>query len=207
MVLQDIVETVAQLRSIVPLPAGHARDKVLGALDHHCRAIIERCPFVVIASGTATGALDISPKGDAPGFVAVLDDRTIAIPDRPGNRRADTFTNVLSQPDVAILFVVPGRAETLRVNGRAVVCADERLRRSLAVAGKLPQLVLVVHVDEVFVHCGKCMLRSRLWQPQTWPPAAELPSHARCLADHARTGVDVAELERQLRENYGSNLY
>src|SRR5258705_2818538 len=125
--------------------------------------------------------MDVSPKGDPPGFVQVLDDETLAIPDRPGNRRADTFSNVLQNPGVGLIFLIPGKLETLRVNGRARIVRDMALRERMAVQGKVPQIALVVTVEEAFIHCGKCMIRSQLWQPESWPDGDALPSQAECL--------------------------
>ena len=119
-------------------------------------------------SSDAKGRFDLSPKGDLPGFVQVLDDRTLAIPERPGNRRADTFRNVLQNPRVGLIFIVPGKGETLRVSGTARVVRDTWLRERMAVDGRLPELALVVTVEEALIHCTKCMVRSLMWQPDTW---------------------------------------
>lgn len=202
----DIVSSEAELRRILGMPARRAVDKVLHALDATCRTLIARSPFVLIASGEADG-MDVSPKGDPPGFVHVLDERTLAIPDRPGNRRGDTFRNVLANPRVGLLFLVPGRAETLRINGRATIVRDRALRDELQIAGKPPALVLVVSVDEAFVHCGRCVLRSGLWDQARWPAVADLPTHAQCLLDHARPGETLDELEASVRRNYSDELY
>src|SRR5437588_4063322 len=140
----DIVRSEAELRAVVGEPARRALDKQIHALDEHCRSIIARAPFVLIASSDREGRMDVSPKGDPMGFVQVLDDVTLAIPDRPGNRRADTFRNVLQNPRVGLLFMVPGRNETLRINGRAVIAGDAALLASMAVNGKVPLLALVV---------------------------------------------------------------
>lgn len=202
-----MISTEAGLREILGEPARRALDKQIDRLDEHCRAIIARSPFVVVSSADAVGRPDASPKGDAPGFVLVLDERTLAIPDRPGNRRADTFRNVLQNPRVGLLFLVPGRVETLRVNGRAHITREAGLRERMSVQGKVPELALVVTVEEAFVHCGKCMLRSRLWQPASWPEVSGLPSHARCLVDQAKPAQSLAEVEASVRESYTRGLY
>jgi len=203
----DVVSTEAELRAIVGAPARRALDKQIERLDEHCRAIIARAPFVLIASSDGEGRLDVSPKGDPAGFVQVLDERTLAIPDRPGNRRADTFANALQNPRVGLLFLVPGRLETLRVNGRARIVRDAPLRERMAVSGRAPELALVVAVEEAFVHCGKCMLRSRLWDSASWRADAHLPSHARCLLDQAKSSQTLEQLESSVAEGYRTRLY
>ena len=202
-----MISSEAELRAVLGEPMQRALDKQLDRLDEHCRSIIARSPFVVISSADAQGRPDASPKGDAAGFVIVLDERTLAIPDRPGNRRADTFRNVLANPRVGVLFLVPGRLETLRVNGRARISTDALLRERMAVRGKAPHLALLVEVEEAFVHCGKCMLRSRLWEPASWPQVADLPSHARCLLDQAKPAQSLDEVEASVRASYKSQLY
>ena len=196
-----------QLRAVTGSPAPRALGKEIKSLDVHCRAIISKSPFVLISSCDAGGRMDVSPKGDPPGFVQVLDESTLAIPDRPGNRRADTFRNVLQNPRVGLLFLVPGRSETLRVNGRAVIVRDPDLRERMTVNGKRPELALVVSAEEVFVHCGKCMLRSRLWARDAWPDVTGLPSHARCLVDHAGLAQPLEAIEASVRESYENRLY
>src|SRR6185436_65129 len=188
------------LRAVTGWPAPRALDKENATLDVHCRAIIAASPFVLISSCDAEGRMDVSPKGDPPGFVQVLDASALAIPDRPGNRRADTYRNVLQNPRVGLLFLVPGRNETLRVNGRALIVRDAALRERMAVNGKAPSLALVVSAEEIFVHCGKCMLRARLWDREVRPDLTQLPSHARCLIDHAKVAQPLAELEASVAE-------
>jgi PPOX class probable FMN-dependent enzyme len=202
-----MITNEAELRAILGNPAQRALDKQIDRLDEHCRSIIARSPFVVISSADADGRPDASPKGDQPGFVFVLDEHTLAIPDRPGNRRADTFRNVLANPRVGLLFLVPGRNETLRVNGRASIVRDAALLARMAVQAKVPRLALRVAVEEAFVHCGKCMLRSRLWEPASWPQVSDLPSHARCLLDQAKPAQSLDEVEASVRESYTNGLY
>ena len=151
--------------------------------------------------------MDVSPKGDPAGFVHVLDDHTLAIPDRPGNRRADTFTNVLQNRGVGLIFLIPGKLETLRVNGRARIVRDQVLRERLAMQGKLPQLALVVTVEQAFIHCGKCMIRSGLWDHAKWPDTRALPSQARCLIDHGNLDDSVEAVEASIAASRAANLY
>jgi PPOX class probable FMN-dependent enzyme len=175
----EALTTEAQIMELLGQPSPHVLRKVTRALDGLCRDFIARSPYLLIASGDADGNMDVSPKGDPAGFVRVLDDCTLAIPDRPGNRRADTFRNVMQRPQVALLFLVPGRGETLRLNGSAMVVRDQWLREQMAIGGNVPALALVVKVGEVFFHCPKCALRSNLWDPAQWPDLDGLASFAR----------------------------
>lgn len=201
------ITTEEALRAITGAPVPHSLRKELTALDAHCRAIIAKSPFLLIASCDAQGRMDVSPKGDPPGFVRILDEHTLAIPDRPGNRRADTFCNVLQNPRVGLLFLVPGKNETLRLNGRALIVRDVELRESMSISGKRPELALVVSAEEVFVHCGRCALRAGLWSREAWPDGADLPSHARCLIDHAGLAQPLEAVEASVRRNYEAGLY
>ena len=201
------IETAAGLRAIIGPPVDRSMRKEIARLDVHCRALIAASPFVLIASSDARGRCDVSPKGDPAGFVQVLDDETLAIPDRPGNRRADTFSNVLENPHVGLVFLIPGKLETLRVNGRGCIVTTPALRERLAVAGKVPALVLVVHVEQAFIHCGKCMVRSGLWEPDRWADTSALPSQAQCLVDHAQLGESVEAVEASVAASRAANLY
>lgn len=203
----EVLSSEEELRAALGHPAPRAVSKELDRLDEHCRTIISRSPFVLISSCDAGGRLDVSPKGDPPGFVQVLDEHTLAIPDRPGNRRADTFGNVLQNPRVGLLFLIPGRQETLRVNGRALIVRDRSLRERMEVAGKVPELALVVTVEQAFVHCGKCMIRARLWDTASWPDLAALPSHGRCLVDQAKLADAAAEVDASVQQGYRTTLY
>jgi uncharacterized protein len=160
---QEVITTQSELRGIVGRPNRFMTSKVLTRLDRHCRQFIGKAPFVVIASTAENGQLDVSPKGDPAGFVQVVDDRTLAIPDRRGNRRVDTLCNVLANPSVGLIFFVPGKTETLRVAGKAAIVRDRSLRESLALEGRIPEVVLVVTVERVYFHCGRCITRSGLW--------------------------------------------
>src|SRR5262245_51334095 len=135
-------------------PSSRARDKVIDHIDDICRRFITACPFVIVASRGADGRMDLSPKGDPPGFVAILDDKTLAIPDRPGNHRLDTFENLLANPEMGLFFLIPGKGDTLRVSGKGNIVRDGSLQDHLAINGKVPHLVLVVSVEEAFMHCS-----------------------------------------------------
>jgi uncharacterized protein len=203
----EVIATEAELRQVIGPPFERSVKKEIARLDTHCRALIAKSPFVLIASGDAAGRMDVSPKGDAAGFVQVLDDETLAIPDRPGNRRADTFINVLQNPGVGLIFLIPGKLETLRVNGRARIVRDLALRERMAVKEKLPQLALVVTVGQAFIHCGKCMLRSRLWQKDAWPDVEGLPSQAQCLVDHAKLTEPLEQVQASIEKSRATGLY
>ncbi|HEX3875036.1 MAG TPA: MSMEG_1061 family FMN-dependent PPOX-type flavoprotein [Solirubrobacteraceae bacterium] len=171
----SVVADSEQLRDLV----GPQIDRVVSRPTLHeiDRQWLAAAPLCIVSSAAADGTCDVSPKGDPPGFAHVLDDRTIAIPDRPGNRRADGFHNVLGNPHVGLLFVVPGRTDTLRINGSAELLHDAPFFDEMTVAGQRPGLALVVHVEEVFYHCAKAFLRSATWDPSSWAPGG-LPSRA-----------------------------
>jgi hypothetical protein len=199
------IETEAALREIYKPAAGRAVEKQLTRLEKHCRRFIELSPFLVISS-QGDGLGDISPKGDAPGFVQVLDDKTIAIPDRPGNNRLDTFTNLLSNPAVGLLFLIPGVDETLRINGTAEIHDDDDLRERFAVNGKLPATVILVTVEEAYLHCAKALMRSRLWDPDAQVDRSELPSMGRMLKDQIGHN-EAPEDQDVMVERYRKVLY
>ena len=162
---------------------------------------------MLISSADADGNMDISPKGDPPGFVRILDDSTVAIPDRKGNRRADTFSNVLENPQVGLFFVVPGYRETLRITGRALLVRDLDLRQSMEMKGVVPDLALVVNIDEVFFHCAKCVIRSGLWDFQEWASVDGMGTLADAVIDQVGLEEDVQVVHAQLEDSYDKNLY
>lgn len=203
----EVVTSEEGFRTVMGGPSDRAARKEIAFLDRHCRAFISRSPFVLVSSADADGRMDVSPKGDPPGFVQVLDDRTLAIPDRLGNRRADTFKNVLQRDAVGLLFLVPGKRETLRVSGRAIIVRDRALRESMAVSGRLPDFALVVGVEQAMFHCAKCMIRSSLWNPAAWPDLAGLPSMAEALVAAGKLDVPVEEVSAIIEKDYVSGLY
>ena len=207
MQFKDVIRDAGQFRDLMGEPPPPCVAKTISTLDRHCRSVIARSPFVLIASANSRGRMDVSPKGDAPGFVRVLDDRTLAVPDRPGNRRADTFTNVLENPRVGLIFLVPGKSETLRVSGGATIVRDADLRASMAVRGKTPDFALAVDVEEVFFHCSKCIVRSSLWMPQAWPSLDGLPSLAQTMVDAAALPMPVEVLEEIIKQDESERLY
>jgi uncharacterized protein len=159
----EVITTEQELRSVVGRPNKWFTSKVLSRLDRRCREFIAASPFVVVGSSDPSGVVDLSPKGDCAGFVRCLDDTTLAIPDRRGNGRVDTFHNLLQNSGVGLIFFVPNRRETLRVAGRAAIVRDQDIRTAMVDRGRLPDLVTIVGVERAFFHCGKCITRSRLW--------------------------------------------
>ncbi len=200
------IETIDQLRGLYRAPSGRARDKQLDRLDRHCRRFIEASPFLFISSAGADGSADVSPRGDRPGFVHVIDDRTLAIPDRLGNNRLDTLANVLGNPSVGLIFLVPGVHETLRVNGTATIHDDSDLLEGFAVDGKLPVTVLLVAVREAYLHCAKSILRSRLWEEEAKIDRSLLPSMGQMLKDQIGLSGPV-ESEDDMIARYRTKLY
>lgn len=192
---QEVVTSESSIRRILGEPTKSQQTKCIDHIDNHCRAWIERSPFLVLCSADASGMMDASPKGDPPGFVRVLDERTLVVPDRRGNRRADTFFNVLQNPNVGLIFLMPRRGEVLRVSGTARIIRDDALLAQMAVNGKKPDLALEVTVSQAMFHCGKSMIRSRLWDPEKWPDIEGLPSYAQALADQSITTETVEEME------------
>jgi PPOX class probable FMN-dependent enzyme len=161
---RDVVTTESELSRIVGRPSFWFQGKMLKKLDGRCRRFIAMSPFVMIASTSASGQIDVSPKGDPAGFVQVLDEVTLAVPDRAGNRRVDTFHNILQNPDVGLIFLVPGKGETLRVCGKAMIVRDLAIRESMSINGRVPELATIVSVERAYFHCAKCIARSKLWE-------------------------------------------
>ncbi|HTV87587.1 MAG TPA: pyridoxamine 5'-phosphate oxidase family protein [Stellaceae bacterium] len=202
----DTIENIAEIRELYGEPMERAVKKQLPRLEKHSRMFIARSPFLVIASADAVGRLDASPKGDAPGFVRVIDDETLLIPDRLGNNRVDTISNLLGAPGVGIIFFVPGLRETLRVNGTARITTDPTLLEPCAVGGKMPRSGILVAVEEVYFHCGKALIRSDLWNPAKMLKHSDFPSLGRIITDQIGTG-DAAAAERATEESYRTRLY
>jgi PPOX class probable FMN-dependent enzyme len=204
----DAITDRDALRSLYPEPAsdGIVAKKVLARLDRHCRAFIALSPFLVIATAGRDGATDASPRGDGPGFVVALDDRTLLLPDRRGNNRCDSLANALENPKVGLLFFVPGVIETLRVNGVARLTTDPALLEPAAVGGSVPRSGMLIAVEEAFFHCGKALLRSKLWEPESRVAPGAFPTLGRVLADQIR-GVDAEGADLDLVEAYRKRLY
>ncbi|MGP7996243.1 MAG: pyridoxamine 5'-phosphate oxidase family protein [Streptosporangiaceae bacterium] len=201
------VTSAAELRELLGTPNRRSATKVRASLHERDREWLAASPFCLIATAGADGSCDVSPKGDPPGFARPLGDAAIAIPDRAGNNRADGFLNILRNPHVGLLFLVPGRPDTLRINGRARLLRDAPFFDDMIVRGSRPRLALLVEVREVFYHCPKAFLRSDLWDPATWRPSA-LPSTARIVKSvQADIEETVQDLERHYGPSYAQGLY
>lgn len=203
----EFIESQAQLRAIYRSPGAGAVRKELKRLDPHALNFLKRSPFVLIGTQDRQGNADVSPKGDKAGFCVALDDQTVAIPDRPGNNRLDSFENVLANPAVGLIFLIPGMNETLRINGEGRLTADRELCNRLAVEGKAALSVLVVKVGSVYMHCAKAFLRSGLWTPATWPERAEMPTLGQILRDQLALAESPEELDAGLAEAYRKSLW
>lgn len=203
----DFVTSAEQLERITGAPLPQIIAKELSALDEMCRDFIDKSTFCLIASANPDGHLDISPRGDPEGFVQVLSDILIAIPDRPGNKRVDTFHNVLEDPRVSVIFFVPGKMETLRLRGTARICADPNLLSGMEVNDRPPKLALLIHVETAFAHCPKCVIRSNLWQPEKWPDSSQLPNMNAMMVKHAKIDKSPEEWFDSLKGTSELDLY
>lgn len=202
---KEVIQSEAELREILGYAASPARDKLITEIDDICRAFIASSPFVLLGSTDASGSMDVSPKGDPAGFVQVMDSKTLLIPDRPGNRRGDTLSNILQNPNVGMLFLVPGRSETLRVNGTAQIVRDDDIRERFKVRDKAPIFVIAVTVKEAFFHCTKCVVRSGLWSSEA--QHGELVSLGAAIIRHAKLDLSLEEVDAMLREDEQHGLY
>jgi PPOX class probable FMN-dependent enzyme len=203
------ITTVDDLVGLLGEPNERARDKARPALLDVDRAWLAATPFCVLATSSATGECDASPKGDPAGrLVHVIDDRTIALAERPGNKRADGYKNILQNPHVGLNFFIPGRADTLRINGRARLVSEAPFFDEMLVKGHRPLLAVVVEIDQIFFHCGKAFLRSGLWSPETWDPEARVPRRAVIAQEVEPNGMTVEQLDEYYKpENYSRGLY
>jgi uncharacterized protein len=198
---EHVVTTERELRELYGRPGDRAVAKERPTLNEDCRAFIAHAPFLVMGTAGADGRCDVSPKGDAPGFVQVLDDRHLAIPDRLGNNRLDGMRNIVENGHVGLIFFIPGREDTLRVNGRARIVRDEALLERLAVAGKRPVTALLVEVEQCFMHCARAFKRAGLWEPARWPDAVEVRSMQRMIWDLLPAKPDGQTVEQYERDS------
>lgn len=203
-VITGAITSIEQLRDIIPAPKPDAYSilKQQTALDAHCRAVIAAAPFLLLATAGADGRCDVSPRGDGPGFVLVLDDNTIAVPDQPGNRRLDSLENIIENPYAGLIFMVPGMDETLRVNGPATIVQDPDLLARMPAGNKAPTLAIVVETEEVYFQCARALKRASLWQPERWIDRAGLPTFGRILKDQINpAGMTAEDLDAYLEES------
>ena len=200
------IGTLEELRNCYPQPLERSLRKSLPALDEHMRRFISLSPFLCLGTSSGAGA-DVTPRGDSPGFVQVLDPQTLLIPDWPGNNRLDSLTNVVSNPNVGLLFFIPGVNETLRVNGIAELTTDPALLERWSVEGKRPRSAVRVTVREAYLHCAKALIRSKLWAADYRIERTDLPTYAQMLKDQGVTGQSVEELQAAIDESYKTRLY
>ncbi|WP_020670618.1 pyridoxamine 5'-phosphate oxidase family protein [Amycolatopsis nigrescens] len=204
--METPITSLDELRELVGEPIARAVYKERPALHELDRQWLAQSPFCLIATADAEGRCDVSPKGDPAGFTHILDDRTIVLPDRPGNRRVDGFRNVLENPRVGLIYLLPGRGDTLRINGKARLVRDAPYFDELIVKGHRPRLALVVDIEEVFHHCSKAFLRSALWKPETWAPDA-VPSRSVIAKTLEMPEATIAELDEYYGPSYAAKLY
>jgi len=203
----DDITSIDELRTIYRNPARPALAKEHASINDDDRAFIAHSPFVILSTSDADGRCDASPKGGPPGFVTVLDDEHLAIPDRPGNKRLDGMQNIVSSGRIALIFLIPGRDTTLRVNGRAAVTAAPDVLERLTPVGKPPRTAIVVETEEVYAHCPKAFVRSKLWDPDTWPDPATLPTSAEVTLAHQRNPeLTLEQIEEREREALAKRL-
>jgi uncharacterized protein len=203
-----VIGSEAELRELIGTPTSRSLLKERTGLDEHSRRFIAHSPLILIATAGSDGRCDVSPKGDGPGFVLVLDDRRLVIPDRPGNKRLDGMSNLLANPQIGLLFLVPGREETLRVNGRACITRDPDILQRCTAHGRTPALAIGVEVEQCFLHCAKAFRSAHLWATEHWPRPDTLPSLACMLFDQIKPeGVTLQDYERDLEEGNRQRLY
>ncbi|MCB1340455.1 MAG: pyridoxamine 5'-phosphate oxidase family protein [Pseudooceanicola sp.] len=203
----EFIESHDQLRAVFGTPSELAVKKQMPRLDVHAKAFLAKSPIVMIGSQDRAGHGDVTPKGDRPGFVQVLDDDTIAIPDRPGNNRLDTWMNLVENSAIGLLFMIPGMNETLRINGTARLTVDAGLCERLGMNGRPAKAVVVVAVTEVYMHCAKAYIRSELWKPETWPARGEMPTLGEMLRDQLALSESAGTIDDNLAKAYQKTLW
>lgn len=207
-VFKQVIESEEELRSLFGYPSELVNNKTITFIDHHCRDYISKSPMIFIATSDSSGFCDVSPRGDTEGFVYVLDDKHLVIPERPGNRRFDSLRNIIENPRVGLIFIIPGLEETLRVNGHASIVKDEEIMKTMEAHGKVPVIGIGVEVEECFMHCAKAFKRSHLWDDNYWPAKEVLPKPSVILAEHARKlGISQEDIAKSLKESYEKRLY
>jgi PPOX class probable FMN-dependent enzyme len=203
----DLVGSTDELARVYGAPSEIVVSKVIDRLDRHCRDFISRAPFVLVATSAADGRCDVSPKGGPPGFVAILDEKRLAVPDAPGNRLIDSLRNIVDAGRAGLLFLIPGLEETLRVNGRAFLTRDPGVLELFTGESRQPKLAIGIEVDEVFLHCAKALKRSSLWNPPAWPDRSGLASAAEIWRDHmALADLTTEDVQELVDDDYANNL-
>ncbi|ASJ73911.1 MSMEG_1061 family FMN-dependent PPOX-type flavoprotein [Granulosicoccus antarcticus] len=203
----EVITTMQRLREIVGSPSHRMAGKGIDHLDDICRKYIASSPYIVISTRGSDGLLDMSPKGDKAGFVHVMDEKTLVIPERLGNQRADTFKSLMTNPEVGIIFLIPGFHYILRVSGVGQVVRDKSLQEMFAIKGKEPALLTAITVEEAFVHCAKSIARSNIWKPENWPAIDDIPSYAVSTVAHAALVETVEEMQTMIDDDYKNCMY
>jgi uncharacterized protein len=208
---EGIISTVEEFklfRTSVGTPSERSANKVITFIDEHVRNFISKSPFLTMATANSDGQCDVSPRGDLPGFVSVIDGQHLFIPERPGNKRMDSAQNIITNPNIGLIFLIPGLGETLRINGKAHICRDPELLEMSVVNGRVPLFGILVEVQECYVHCAKALIRSSLWNPDSWPVKENLPSAPQMLVDHTKLpNVTSEDMAKALQEGYINRLY
>lgn len=201
------LKSSSDLRDVKRLPSDWVDNKVIDHIDDLSKRFIAASSLAIVSSSRPDGVLDITPRGDPPGFANVLNKNLVAIPDRPGNKRMDTFENIFGNPNVGIIFIIPGHRDTLRVSGKGIVVQDVELGNRLAVNGRPAELILLIHVERVLCHCPKAFIRGKVWQADDWPDTSDVPTLAEMLKVHGAMGETLEEVEEGVREDRETNLY
>lgn len=203
----DAVTGIVELERIVGFPAALSVDKVQSGMSGRVMEFVRQSPFYLIATANADGTCDVSPRGDPAGEIRILDAQTLVLPDRQGNNRVDSLRNLVSNPSIGLLFLIPGSDETLRINGTATISRHAPLLDGMAMRGKTPRLALIVEITEAYMHCGRAFRRSHLWDPVSWPAKGSVPSMAAVLKEQLGMPGDIADLERERSDKYDRTLY
>ncbi len=202
-----VIDSHDALRDLIGEPSENTRRKKITVIEEHARTVIEHSPFVLLATSGPDGTCDVSPRGDPAGSVLILDEHTLVLAERPGNRLADSISNLIDNPHAGLLFLVPGMNESLRVNGRTTLVSDAPFFDRLTVQGKRPKLAIILHVEDLYVHCAKAMLRSSLWDATSWPDRGDLPSLGRMLKDQLALAASAEELDAYLDDSSATTQY
>ncbi|WP_247232578.1 MSMEG_1061 family FMN-dependent PPOX-type flavoprotein [Telluribacter sp. SYSU D00476] len=205
---EDVIASREELHSLLGVPSETVRNKVIHFIDKHCQEFISKSPMLFVATSDSSGHCDVSPRGDKAGFVLVLDEKRLVIPERPGNKRFDTLGNIIDNPQVGLIFIIPGLEETLRINGRAKVIKDKGIMELLESNGNIPTVGIGIDVEECYIHCAKSFKRSLLWDPFNWLEKDLLPKPASILAAHIKDPkLTEAQIAMGLKESYEKRLY
>tara|TARA_Y100000994_G_C15578831_1_gene395665 strand:+ start:185 stop:871 length:687 start_codon:yes stop_codon:yes gene_type:complete len=205
--IEESITSVAELRKVIAPPNKRVKDKCIDHIDDLARRFINASPFIILASRRSDNHLDLSPRGDPPGFVHVFNEKTLIIPDRTGNRRMDTFENILQNPEVGLYFLIPGNGDTLRISGRAAIVRDKQLASHFEEKGSIPEILLLIHVEKVMSHCPKCIIRSDLWDSSKWPDLEEVPTLAEMMVAHGKLSMSTQDMQNIIDRDAKVRVY